>query len=702
MWLSFAGSVAVLLACLYAPGFLFFKALRSRAVTSFACAPLYSIVGYGLMGIVYSYAGIPATALGVVAPVFCVALALFAVVHVRRFVSRKTDEGLHVGEGAAQHAAGQGRFRRWVVRNFDPAALALYVFVGAAVSTMVFVASLNGANSFVPTYDNVHHYNLARSFADSGNWSVLHTSVYPGGEEQSWAPFPGGFYYPAGWHLLCAIAVSACSVPVAVAANALNFLVAAVIFPSGMCMLMMRVFPDNRKVVLAGAVFSSAFCMFPTVLLDVWPLYPNALSLALTPQFAACFMLACGDNVALRMRVQGVVGFVLGIATSVFTQPNAVFTAALLLIPFLVWRCGSIAGRRVEKSPRKALVMACAGAGAFVACMAIWAVCFKLPFLQSLVQYYWAPAQSMGQAAKSVVGLGFIGSNAQLLLAALVAVGAVGTLFVRRYLWTSCAYAFACVIYFVAASFGDVFLKHFLAGFWYTDAYRVGAIAAVLAVPVASFGFYLVVCGIAHVVRKAGRATPKWLPAAVSAVALVAFSVVNFSFTKIPGVESSGYSAFGAAYATGEQFNNAASSWVYDEEELSFVDEVARTVPEGSVVLNQPFDGSLLAYGINGLNTYYRSIAGYGTPAEPPESVILRTSVDEASSNEEVREALRRTGAKYLVVLDHSEADLERPYPGTYDPRKWEGINSVTDSTPGFSVELAKGEMRLYRIDAVA
>jgi len=30
--------------------------------------------------------------------------------------------------------------------------------------------------------------------------------------------------------------------------------------------------------------------------------------------------------------------------------------------------------------------------------------------------------------------------------------------------------------------------------------------------------------------------------------------------------------------------------------------------------------------------------------------------------------------------------------------RKWAGIDTISDDTPGFSVVLAQGDMRLYRI----
>lgn len=54
---------------------------------------------------------------------------------------------------------------------------------------------------------------------------------------------------------------------------------------------------------------------------------------------------------------------------------------------------------------------------------------------------------------------------------------------------------------------------------------------------------------------------------------------------------------------------------VYSAEEQRFVREVLEMIPGGALVINQPHDGSAFAYGLDGLNTYFRHIDTGGTPS---------------------------------------------------------------------------------------
>lgn len=51
--------------------------------------------------------------------------------------------------------------------------LALYLLAGIAVCLYVYVLSLDGPESYYCRYDNQTHYNLARHFLDTSDWSAL-------------------------------------------------------------------------------------------------------------------------------------------------------------------------------------------------------------------------------------------------------------------------------------------------------------------------------------------------------------------------------------------------------------------------------------------------------------------------------------------------------------------------------------------------
>lgn len=689
MWFEFALAAMAVFLCLYVPGFLFFKAIRATTVFSFACAPLYSIVGFCSLGVAFSFFGIQASAASIGLPCFGVALIAYIV-------------SSAVGRTNSQRFSCVSSKKEIVNRHFDVLALVVYLIIGLCVTTYVYVSSLDGPSSFVPTYDNVFHYGLVRSFVDSGYWSVLDASVYPFGSAgaQEWAPLPGGGYYPAAWHVLCALAVDITSAPVPLAANSVNAIVSGVVYPSGMCLLMTSIFSDRRKVVLSGALFTSSFWAFPFLLLNVWPLFPNTLSLSLFGQFASCFIFALGFKIDRNARVAGIAGFVMSVASSVFSQPTTVFTVAVFLIPFCVWRSVAFAGHICAGSSHLFKIKIAVGVFAAVLCGLIWVICYKLPFLQSLVGYYWAPIKSISEAAFDVASLSFVGDYPQLILALLVALGLLCTLLKRQDLWISFSFLISCSIFVASSALGDNWMKHLLSGFWYTDPYRVGAFTSIFAVPLASLGFCCLVDVVVRLLPKKILGKESRISAIAGLFITVLFCVFNFSFTMIPGMDSSGLSAFGAVYQNGANLNSAEKSWVYDLEEIEFVEKVIDVIPEDSLVVNQPFDGSLLAYGINHLNTYYRAIGGYDSDGETSDSVLIRTSIDEIADNADVRDAVKKTGAEYLMILDHSEGDLSGTYAGAYDGSKWVGINSVDELTKGFEMVLSDGEMRLYKITA--
>ena len=81
--------------------------------------------------------------------------------------------------------------------------LALYLLAGIAVCLYLYVLSLDGPESYYCRYDNQTHYNLARHFLDTSDWSALHTGSGAVADEAQTG------YYPAAWHLLVALVASA-------------------------------------------------------------------------------------------------------------------------------------------------------------------------------------------------------------------------------------------------------------------------------------------------------------------------------------------------------------------------------------------------------------------------------------------------------------------------------------------------------------
>ena len=678
MWVDFCLAALTGIAVLYGPGFFAWRTLGVRGLAALACAPLFSILAYSILGVVCFFVGVRSTVFSVGLPVAVLSIAACGLA---LLVARRKGVALGSGERAS--------------RQFDAALVSAYLAVGVAVGLFAFVLPLDGPASSVQTYDNVHHFASVRSFSDSGMWSSLHVSSYLDVSDPAANPLPGTGYYPSGWHIVCSMVISVLGVEVALAVNAVNFLFAAVVFPLSMAFLMKVLFSGDRAIALIGALGAVAVGAFPWVLAEVWPLYPNTAAFALVPVLAGCFVALWGRDASGRERIVYGAVFVLGCCCMAFIQPNAVFSAAVFLIPFCVYRSAVEAGRRFQEPKRRVAVMLAAGSVALACVALLWMAALSLPFMQGAVAVYWPPIHSRAQGLMSVLGMGFAGSSVQPIAACLVVAGALYTLRKRRYLWLTCSYLLACCIYYVSAVEGDTLLKHALSGFWYTDPYRTAALAGICSLPLLAMGLhvaYRVCCRALAALRAPGACRVEALSATVVAVAFLALN-----FLPVRGMLGLGQDAFQGIVATATALNDGSAVNAYGEDKSRFARKAKEVVPSGALIVNQPYDGSLFAYSLDDLNLYYRDISGYGGEDERSESAMIRRRLAAKASDLSVRDAVRTAGAEYVLILDRDVERMEELF-FLYNQDDWVGIEAVGDETPGFEAVLKDGDMRLYRI----
>lgn len=683
-WAEFALACALGCALLLVPGTLVLRRVGARLSQALCLAPLVSVFAYGSLSVVLSAAGVPCTFFSVAA--LPVAALLAACARARAHVRR------------ARWGGSGRRLPR------DLVTLVPYGAAGILVTGFVLVSNLDGPASLIQAWDNVCHFNLVRSMQESHVWTTLSTTYYPG-EMARIDPFPGSSgYYPVAWHLVSVLLVDALGISPTMAGNVTNALCAGVVFPLGVCALLGRVFERRPRVVACGALCCLAFASFPWNLIVRWTLYPNLLSFALLPAEVAALLLLFGERALARRRVAAGVAAACGGVTLALVQPNAVFSAAVFLVPYATWRVWSRYAGRFGR--RYAL-----GRALLVACLVllVWMTLYGAPFMRGVVGYFWQPMMDAGAAVRGVLAASFVGGGAQPVVSAVLLVGVLAGLALPEVRWAVAAFALSSAIFVVAVSGDDGMAKHLLSGFWYTDPYRVAAMSAVYAVPLASLGLQVLADGAARVAGAladrlaAGRRLPlragweRW-------VVLVAFAALVFG----PAVAArAGDAALAGAGELGRvslavaERNRAEGRAGYDAEKMAFVERVRALVGPDELVLNQPYDGSLYAYGASGLNVYYRYMSGYGDGGETRESLSIRTGLARLASGArpDVVAALARTGARYLMILDRDREGFDRPFP-PYRQERWRGIDAVDDATPGFEAVLAEGDMRLYRIVA--
>ncbi len=685
MWLQFVASLVLFVALLFVPGVLFYRLIGSTKTTAILLSPVFSIALVSVLGLMNGFGGIRSSALLVMGAPVLVLVVLFIVKKARQATQRSSVRL-------------QGETRKPLLSSEGGMAL-LYLFCGIVAGFFLVIKPLNGPESFLSTYDNLFHYNAIRSLLESGYWSPLDTSCYlafpEGGNPMPGGTYPEDGYYPLGWHLLVVLLMGTMGCSEALAMNVLNFTFVSVLYPLGMYALMATLF-RRKSVVAAGAFCSSLCAVFLWHLLIEWPLYPNLSAFCLMPLLAACFIalleriLKMGEGKgALDQRpcllASGVV--FAGIACASI-HPNSIFTVGLLLIPFLVWALCLAAVRRWNVA---------AGLGVAVLTCAVIALVWKLLASASafsrVMSVVIEARQTPEEAFQGLLDFSFTEELGQPFLLYLVIIGVIALIVWRRRAWLVVSLLLAAGVYYFSASMEESALKHLLTGFWYCEPKRTGSIVGLAALPLIACGVAGIYEALALVFQKLkGQKLPRVF--AVSLFAILAATLVGILVFVSPRDDAEGPSALAHMAEASEKSNETS---ILNADELAFIEKVTQIVGLDEIVINLPYDGSIIAYGITGCKTYYLERYGYGEPAETRESELVRTRLSEISTNEELAQALERIGSSYLMLLDVGE----KPVYG-FDEDQWVGITSIADDTPGFSVVLAEGPLRLYRIDAVA
>ncbi|WP_302144457.1 DUF6541 family protein [Senegalimassilia anaerobia] len=664
MWLTFALAICLGVVVLYVPGYLVGRAVSLERFASVAVAPAFSVAALVILGVVLNAAHVRCD--GWMLLLVCAALCLliYGVCRVLRGL-RGVDGRTHLTRNVVDG--------EWVL-------VALYIGVAAAVSLVVFVHAMGDPVSFSRNDDTTVHLSVVRGFLDSGTFSTLNVTKYLDLGES-------GGYYPAAWHVVTAVVASLVGNQVALATNAMILVVCVFVLPVGLLFLLRQLFPDNKLALYAGSLFSVAFCGYPWGFVVFGQLLSNLLSFALIP--GALGLLISSLNASGPSKSGFAVAYACSMISVALAQPNGAFTLGMWSVAFAVSHLWSKRSDGYWSGKRTAIILC------FIACAA-WVLLFVAPPLQGVVTYSWKPALSIPKAI--VAGLLFMFTNregVQPFLTVLVLLGIAKTLKDRRLRWLSVSYIAAFSFYVIDVA-TDGFVKQLLTGFWYTDYYRTGAMIALFAVPLAALGFAWLVklgTGLLGKMRFGRQGSNDSCVVAMVLVVLLAvcqFAPVRFAFGKTdvrPGLMK-----IHAEVSSRYSWEKGLTS-----EEDAFVKRVM-SLAGHDCVINVPSDGSCWSYGVEGINTMFRRSATAGPSGSEPYATVLRTQLCDYAVSDEVREAVEKTGAHYVMLLDEKSYNDRTVVKLRYKEEDWVGIESITQDTPGFTLVLSEGDMRLYRI----
>ncbi len=671
-WLMFAVAVILTVSIIYIPGFLFSRVLSRSTEECIAWAPAFSMCVYSCLGVVYSILNIRTGVFTLFVPVTLLSGILYALFRKR-------------GSGASPII-------------LSKRVLLLSMLLGLVASFVLFVLPLDGPSSFNQDADNTWHLSLIRSFAETGDMSSIGASLFKDSDLQVSVMPTVGSFYPSAWHMLAALVLNMLSISVPMSANATLFVFLSLVWPISCSYFVSVLFPRSHKVQLCTAVSSVAFLAFPWAFLTFGPLYPNLVGLSMVPLGCAIFICAL-SNWDKRSATQKLVRFTaFAICTIALTlaHPNSLFSMALVLIPYVISFLKNMAQKHWEKRglPYRRVCIAIPPIVFLVAVAVMWVVLRNLSFFTAVVSFNWEKFADPAQEIINILTLSYRVPIAQPILAACVIIG-IALLIVRRNnRWLVGSYFLAIAFCFIGAT-SDGQLKSVLTGYWYTDPYRLAATAVLIAVPLSAIG----IARLAELLNRAfnvvvGRSSGKIGGYIISVVAVGA--LVFYPSYAYPGryeVET----ATGYISDTLTRLYSTSRDNLFDRNEMRFAEKVKGIVDPSAKIYNCADDGSTFAYALYGLNLCYRRS---DASADTEYGSLLRHSIDELSDNEQVKKVLREANIHYILILDQGgEALPERCFYGYYNPDDWDGLNNITDSTPGLKLLLSEGDMRLYEIE---
>ena len=653
-WLDVVPVVLVCLGWLIVPGLLACYAIGLRGIAAWAIAPTLSVAIVTTIAVIAGMVGIP----------WSVPLVL-------------------IGSLLVGALSGGGAFllrRRFeVVRPADPRPVTLAAALGmlpaVALGAITVAWGMGNPDALSQTYDAVFHYSAVAFILDSGNASTL-TLAAIGSQS-----VPSGFY-PGAWHDFTSLAVLSTGTTIPVAANLVTAVAATVVWPLGCLVLVRQLVGRSVAAMAITATISIGFTAFPWGLMDFGVLWPNTLGLSLVPAGVAVAVSLSGlakDDAIGRGRAWLLVPFVL--IAGGFAHPNSLFSLVAIVLFPLFTGIGRWALRmRAEGRTRRGLL----GLGiAVVVFLAGWRFVATTPALAVVRTFYWPPFESSSRALGEVLLGATNGRPSLWVLSLAVFVGVVLIWRERDQRWLIGAFAATGFMFVLTAAVNSPATQA-ITGYWYNDSFRVAAILPVVTVPLAVLGILAVAQRLQDRLGAVERLRQGWLGrSTVGLTLLVALLVV---------IGSKGLYLRTHVGTVGFNYvaqKESTTGNLVDSRERVFFAKVGKSVPEGTLVANNPWDGSALIWALGDRKPLFSHLATLWSD----EQKYLAKHLVDAGTDAKVCEAAKRLKVGYLVIGNQhfwpGDARIA-DYPGITDP----------GAKPGFQLVESDRELKLYKITA--
>ncbi|MGY1748075.1 DUF6541 family protein [Modestobacter sp. SYSU DS0511] len=559
-----------------------------------------------------------------------------------------------------------------------------FLLPGAVVLASLWLAyrlasALGGPDRVSQTFDAVFHLNTTRYVLDSGEGSSLRLA--------GWGTGDGGFY-PAAWHDLAALV--AFDGDVVAATQSLGLVVGAVVWPVSMLTLVRQLVGPRLSAVLGVAVIIPGIGLFPARMLDFGVLYPFLLGISFMPAVIALahMGLTSMGGGAEQRPAYALRGPALAAATGLgavglfLAHPGVLLSCTLIVLPLLLAR----AGRAIRDgwSAGRRTVTALAVVVAATVVTAVVLAVDRSSVLAAMRTSDWPALATPSQAVGSWLMMSPLGRAIPWVAAGLTVLG-IGVAARRRGLrWLVVAHALSAVPFVFAASV-DSELSQQLTGFWYNDSARLAVLIPVTALPLAA----VALSWLADRVRPAAEAALAARPGQPARDGrLVALGLLLVGCLGISAADSSSADLYAGLAKKHDLPTDPLRGTLLTADEMTLLERLPSTVPEGTRVAANPWDGSGLAYAVAGVPVLVPQLGA--RPAD--EAKIVAEGLRHASTDPEVCRALADLDVGY--ALDFG-APLWRDGRGLSYP----GLTGLAHSDAVRLVD-HEGRARLYEVTA--
>lgn len=528
------------------------------------------------------------------------------------------------------------------------------------------------------TYDGVFHLNALRYILDTGSASSLTLGGMPTyGERPS--------FYPAAWHGLVSLLLEATGSSIPVAVNAVNLVIAAVVWPIGCLFLCTRITGNRPIPLLVTGILAGGFSAFPYLLLDFGVLYPNFLSVALLPTcvgLAAMVLKLSADNPGPRtVNVFGFAGTLPGLALA---HPSTLMALAAFLLPL-----GAVAMLRLWRRLRHRGAHFLLFLPSFTALATYAIVVFVLwrQLRPSAAASQWEPVQTNAQAVGEILTSAPMGAPAAWAMMILTFAGILHVVSRRGTWWVAGIFLTTALLFVVVSGTPRGPFRTLITGVWYNDSFRLAALLPVTTIVLASVGASWIITTLAQKSQEQGKlivlqGTRPRLTTTLPAIVVTTVSLaLLIPLTQGRSVTLPIMDSHTRSYALSE------NSPLLSVDERKLIERLPRNVPENALIAGNAWTGTAYAYALAGVPVLTPHLGTTGSP----ENLQLLMELDLAASNPEVCALLEETGVTYVLEFPGEELHAgDHDYPGVEDLAGMAGLEAVD----------SEGEAVLYEITA--